>query len=129
MAEFTALTEMGITRFKEISHYTLRQEGAAVDVLKIYYDRAKGSFLPTSRKYKFGRATKTVRTDSGTNGTSEVHEISPFLQRALSELDSLVERRRHTVDDRAALLEDIDHLEQVLQTKLEEIRGRVEKLK
>lgn len=129
MAQFKALSEMGITRFNEISHYTLRQEGVAVDVLKIYYDRAKGSFLPTSRKYKFGRATKTVRTDSASNARSEVHEISPFLQRALSELDSLVERRRHTVDDRAALLEDIDHLEQVMQAKIQEIRSRVEKLK
>ena len=129
MSQNAALTEMGITRFKEISHYTLRQEGATLDVLKIYYDRAKGSFLPTSRKYKFGRATKTVRVDSGTNGTSEVHEISPFLQRALSELDSLVERRRHTGDDKAALLEDINHLEQVMQAKIREIRERVEQLK
>ena len=129
MSQYTALTEMGITRFKEISHYTLRQEGAAIDVLKIYYDRAKGSLLPTSRKYKFGRATKTVRIDSGTNGTGEVNEISPFLQRALSELDSLVERRRHTVDDKAALLEDINHLEQVMQAKIQEIRERVERLK
>ena len=52
------LSEMGITRFHEIASYTLRQEGVDKDVLRVTYKRAKGSLLPYSRKYKFGRSQK-----------------------------------------------------------------------
>ena len=52
MSQHTTLTEMGITSFESISKYTLRQEGD-FDILKIYYKREKGSFLPRSKKFRF----------------------------------------------------------------------------
>jgi len=87
---YPALAEMGIVRFHEISHYKLGQNGSSQDVLIIKYERAKGSFLPNSRKYKFGRSIKTVIADGGTARMAQTYEISPFLLRAVSELDSLL---------------------------------------
>ena len=129
MADYPTLKEMGITRFDEISHYSLRQEGPARDALKIYYQRQKGSLLPISRKYKFGRSTNTVRTGSGDSGVEEVHEISPFLQKALAELDALVEQRESALDDKEQLLAEIDHLERTVLLKFEDIKARVEQMK
>lgn len=118
---YPALSEMGIARFHEISHYSLRPDGANRDVLRVHYKRAKGSFLAQSRKYQFGRSQKMVIADGGTAKMELTYEISPFLLKAVSELDSLVANRSEgdtsitvqTIDnDRTArLLADIDSLE------------------
>ncbi|MFT6301023.1 MAG: hypothetical protein ACJAY2_000200 [Pseudomonadales bacterium] len=85
---------MGIKRFHEISHYSLRQDGAKKDVLRVNYKRAKGSWLPYSRKYQFGRALKTVVADGGTARLESSYEISPFLLKAVVELEKLVEQNK-----------------------------------
>ena len=89
-AAYPALAEMGIIRFHEISHYSLRQDGNDKDVLRVNYKRAKGSLLPYSRKYKFGRSMKAVIADGGTARMEHTYEISPFLLKAVAELDALV---------------------------------------
>ncbi|MFT6876309.1 MAG: hypothetical protein ACI9XK_002775 [Granulosicoccus sp.] len=91
---FPILAEMGIKRFHEISHYSLRQDGAKKDVLRVNYKRAKGSWLPYSRKYQFGRALKTVVADGGTARLESSYEISPFLLKAVVELEKLVEQNK-----------------------------------
>ena len=125
---FPSLAEMGITRFHEISHYTLRQEGASQDILKVYYRRTKGSLLPESRKYKFGRSLKTVVADGGSARLEDTHEISPFLLRAISELDSLVAQKDATVDTKTRLLSELDHLERVMANKVAELRKQIDSL-
>ena len=119
---YPALSEMGITRFHEISSYTLRQEGADKDVLRITYKRAKGSLLPHSRKYKFGRSQKTVLADGGTARMELTYAISPFLLKAVSELDSLVKLNQHEVtnatkvaDIRSDLLAEMDELARLIR--------------
>ena len=129
MADYPTLKEMGITRCEEISHYSLRQEGPQKDALKIYYERAKGSLLPHSRKYKFGRSTNTLRTGSGDSGVQEVHEISPFLLKAIAELDELVSRREEAVDDKQQLLAEIEHLERTVLLKCGDLKARIERMK
>ena len=126
MTDFPALTEMGIKRFDEISQYALYSEGQTTDVLKIYYKRAKGSFLPQSRKYRFGRSIKMV--PGGRDGRTEMHEISPFLQRAIGELDVLSTRRKSKVDEKVRLLADIDNLERVFKITMGEIRAKIDNL-
>ncbi|MFT4726923.1 MAG: hypothetical protein ACI9UN_001418 [Granulosicoccus sp.] len=91
---FPALAEMGIKRFHEISHYSLRQDGSKKDVLRVNYKRAKGSWLPYSRKYQFGRALKTVVADGGTGRLESNYEISPFLLKAVVELEKLVDQNK-----------------------------------
>ena len=44
---YAALSEMGIVRFHEIANYSLRQDGADKDVLRVIYKRAKGFSVAT----------------------------------------------------------------------------------
>ena len=119
---YPALSEMGITRFHEISSYTLRQEAADKDVLRVTYKRAKGSLLPYSRKYKFGRSQKTVLADGGTARMEMTHVISPFLLKAVSELDMLVKLTQYenwntakVADIRTDLLAEMNELAQLIR--------------
>lgn len=123
-----ALADMGITRFHEISHYTWRQDGERNDVLKVFYKRQKGSLLPESRKYRFGRALKTIVADGGSARLEDTYEISPHLLAAIAELDRLVARNalvdadaRDAMagrDRKAALLVEIGHIERTLVERL-----------
>ena len=127
MAQHPTLTEMGITSFESISKYTLRQEGD-FDILKIYYKREKGSFLPRSKKFRFGRATRTVMVDSGRQQWQEVSEISPFLLRALTELNKLAHEEKKVADNKESISEDLLHLERIMAEKLAEIRAKIDQL-
>ncbi|MCB1755333.1 MAG: DUF3461 family protein [Gammaproteobacteria bacterium] len=127
MNKYEALSDMGIQNPQEISKYTLRQEGHG-DVLKIYYKRKKGSFLPNSRKYKFGRSIKTVLTDGGKQEFEDIYEISPFLLKAVAELDSIVKQKHESIDRKQELLDEIDHLEKVFANKLAELRDKVKEI-
>ena len=119
---YPSLAEMGIIHFHEISNYTLRQEGPDKDVLRVIYKRAKGSFLPFSRKYKFGRSQKTVIADGGTARMATSYIISPFLLKAVSELDTLVKLNQYkkkdtakVADIRSDLLEEMNELAQLIR--------------
>ena len=127
MSQHTTLMEMGITSFESISKYTLRQEGD-FDILKIYYKREKGSFLPRSKKFRFGRATRTVMVDSGRQQWQEVSEISPFLLRGLTELNKLAHEEKKVVDSKEAITENLIHLERIMTEKLAEIRAQLDRL-
>ena len=119
---YPALADMGITRFHEISHYSLHQDGNNKDVLRVNYKRAKGSLLPYSRKYKFGRSLKTVIVDGGTARMETTYEISPFLLKAVSELDELVDANQHSeggpakvADIKSDLLAEMNELAQLIR--------------
>lgn len=146
VTHYAALEEMGIIRFHEISNYSLRQDGADKDVLRVIYKRAKGSLLPHSRKYKFGRSMRTVIADGGTARMEHTYEISPFLLKAVSELDRLVAFNQHepvkpdNKDLKADLLAEINELKQLINesirsenmglvnSKLDSVRKHIEAL-
>ena len=125
---YPMLAEMGVRRFHEISHYTLRQDGPKNDVLKVHYKRQKGSLLPVTRKYTFGRSLKTIVADGGTARMEDTYEISPYLLDATAELDRLVDRnrlaseeeRRGSDDAKSRLLADLDAFRTEYATKLPE---------
>lgn len=126
--KYPALAEMGIIRFHEISHYTLGQNSGSEDVLRIKYARAKGSLLPSSRKYKFGRSMKTVIADGGTARMEHTYEISPFLLKAVSELDSLVtlkesgsqssRTKAEKSNAKVALITELDQIDQMVNEQM-----------
>lgn len=121
------LEEMGITRSHEIAGYSLRSKAADQDVLKIRYKRAKGSLLPQSRTYKFGRALKCIVADGGTSRMAHTYEISPFLLKAIAELDTLVHDNKK-VDNKVKsrlgeekvgeLLKEIHELETMVSSRV-----------
>ncbi len=130
MSDYPTLSEMGIAddSIEDIYKYSLRQEGQE-DVLKVYFKRNKGSFLPKSKKFKFGRAAHTVRVDSSHDKYQEISEMSPFLMKAIDELHKLVQHEHEITDLKARLLTDIDHLEKVMANKIRDLRDDIEKLK
>lgn len=149
-SSFSTLADMGVTRPTEISSYKLRSDGKKNDVLKIRYKRKKGSFLPHSRTYKFGRSLKAVVADGGTARIENTYEISPLLLSAVAELDSLVQSDKSVSESKASrtkaskarteLLSELDGLETMLagdtaetnpsavSARFAKIRARIEAL-
>lgn len=115
--DWPTLHRMGVMRPQEISHYTLRQD-ARSDTLRIHYKRAKGSLLPVTRRYQFGRSIKTIVADGGTARFEDTYEISPHLLGAIDELDALVARNRLGTSERAEMPE----IKQELLDELETLR-------
>ncbi len=122
MSKHEALSDMGIKNPNEISKYKLHQDGHR-DILTIFYKRKKGSILPYSRKYSFSRSVKTIVTDGGRHEYKDVYEISPFLLRAISELDSIVKHHIENSDRKQEMLEDIEELERSMSEKLAELKS------
>ncbi len=125
--KYPTLAEMGVSSFDDITKYTMRQEGG-YDILKVYYKREKGSFLPRSKKFRFGRSTRTVMVDSGRQQWQEVSEISPFLLRAITELNKLAEEEKIGGNSKEDLAKEVLHLERVMSEKMAEIRAKLEAL-
>lgn len=125
MEDFPTLTEMGITRPRQITRYTLTQVGHT-DVLRIHYKREKGSILPKSRKYQFDRQSKGVSAGGGRNEPSEIFEISPFLLKAIADLDHVVGDAKSLTEAREVLLRQVDEIERSMHEQLEEIRAEIE---
>ncbi len=121
---YETLKSMGITSFDDIERFTLRYENS-FDVLKVYYRREKGSLLPKSKKFKFGRSTKTVLTDGGQQTYREVKEPSLTVLRAVEELTQLVGKQKELKTTKDDLIKELDHLERVLTDKMAELKEKI----
>lgn len=128
MSDFPTLTEMGICCPDEITHYALSQSAKDKDSLKIFYKRKKGSFLPHRKVFKFGRSAKMVADKNAKAGSIEVFEISPFLQKAVAELDSLVDKHHDDADLTKLLLKRVEQLEKEVTDTTSEIRSLIKAL-
>lgn len=127
MADYPALTEMGIANPLQISRYSL-QTINNVDVLRIVYKRTKGSLLPVSKKFKFGRAQKMVVVDSGRNETAIVHEISPFLSKVTDELSRIVKSKHSRSESKEIIADEINRIEEEMNTRIAYLKSLVEGL-
>lgn len=124
---YETLKSMGITSFEDIERFTLRYENS-FDVLKVYYRREKGSLLPKSKKFKFGRSTKTVLTDGGQQTYREVKEPSLTVLRAVEELTSLVGKQHELKVTKEDLVKELEHLERVVTDKMAELKEKINSL-
>ncbi|WP_428606545.1 DUF3461 family protein [Sedimenticola sp.] len=124
---YETLKELGVTDLDQIERYTLRQEGDE-DILKIYFKRKKGELFAHSMKFRHGRSKKMVQIDSGTHKYKEVSEISPTMQKLANELDRVVQHEENVADFKKRILNDIEHLEKVIQRKLDQLRADIETL-
>ncbi|TYL46813.1 DUF3461 family protein [Marinomonas sp. IMCC 4694] len=121
---YPTLQSMGITSIQDIEKFTLRYESGH-DVLKIYYRREKGSLLPKSKKFKFGRSTKTVLADGGQQTYRQVQEPSLIVLRAMEELEQIVGRQHEVKVTKEDLVNELEHLEKVMTSKISEIRDKI----
>lgn len=127
MSKFPTLTEMGINNPGEIERYSLNTTNN-IDVLRIVYKRQKGSFLPTSKRFEFGRAAKTVVADSGTRKTQIVHEISPFLRKAVKELDDILSAKQSNIERAMLVKQELQQLHQDMASRLIYIESLIDDL-
>ncbi|WP_108124345.1 DUF3461 family protein [Saccharospirillum mangrovi] len=125
---FEHLNAVGVTDTDKIEKYTLRTEGYD-DILKIYYKREKGDLFARSEKFKYPRQQKRVKVDSGTRSYMDTTEISPALRQIVDELDSIARRVHVETDLKKKILDDLHHLEKVVQNKIEEIEADLKRLK
>lgn len=130
---YPTLAQMGITSFDNISRYQLRREGRA-DVLKIYYHRPRGSLLSRSKKFTFARPKSLGPMEfQKTEQWHQLEDTSPVLRQALCELHQLLGVDNPVEDSadntKVQLLADLEHMERVMQSKLDELRRQIEALK
>ena len=123
------LSNLGIQDPSTIDNYTLRQEGDQ-DILKIYFKKPKGGFFAKSVKFKYPRQPKRVLIDSTNNEYQETLEINPSLKSVIKELDLVTQRANsaNALNIKQKILDDLRHLEKVVQNKINEIERDLEKL-
>lgn len=128
MSKYPTLTEMGINNPTEIERYSLSTINH-IDIIRVVYKRKKGSLLPASKRFRFGRATRTVIADSGTRKTEVVHEISPFVQKAVVELDQIITAKGATIEHSKLIKEEVQRLHEEVASRLNYIESLIDDMK
>ncbi|NVK41721.1 MAG: DUF3461 family protein [Oceanospirillaceae bacterium] len=131
MSDYPTLEEMGISSFDEITQYSLRRERDS-DVLKIYYKRPKGSLRSRSKKFTFAHPRKTIPL--AFRGMAEYRDLkdsSPTLLKAVDELNRLTAPALvpSSQDLKSQFLKELDHLEKVMNAKIDELRRQIKAIK
>ena len=125
--EYTILKSLGVKELDNIERYSVRTEGDS-DVLKIYHEKKKGQLFHKSEKFKFARSSRGVRSSSENNAYEAISEVSPMLTKVMAELDDIVEHEQQEQDAKKKILDDLRHLEKVVQHKIQEIEEQLDKL-
>ena len=127
MSNYPHLTEMGIRNPQEIEKFAVYSTDK-LDVLRIIYERKKGSLLPFSKNYKFPRIKKSHLVDSGTRDTAVVFESTEAFRSALHELEALKVDKTRGDDLAALILAEIQFLEEDIALRTEYIKSLVDKI-
>ena len=131
MLEYKTLKEMKIKRPTQIDRYsvqTIEHADEHLDVLRIVYKRKKGSLLPESQRYRFPRIKKTSVEDSGTRKMDIRWEVSPFLQKAISELDEIISTELSRKETIKLILDEMRRLEEDAALRIDYIRSLVNEI-
>jgi hypothetical protein len=131
MAKYKTLDEMKIKNPLEITRYSVQTVEHAdyhTDVLRIVYKRKKGSFLPHSKRFRFPRIKKTAIQDSGTRKMDIRWEVSPFLQKAVSELDQILSSELTKKENLKIVLDEMRRLEEDAKIRIDYIRSLLESI-
>lgn len=126
MKTYPRLTEMGVRSPLQIKRFYVNSI-ARTDILRIVYERPKGSILPQTRTYEFPRIQKSSRVDS-MRDAEYVLETDPTLREAVDELNDVLESKEHSHDVAAAILDEINSLEEEIALRSECLRVLVAKL-
>ena len=116
---------MGINNPGEIVRYSLNTVNN-IDIIRIIHKRQKGSLRPASKRFEFGRATKTIMADSGTQKSEIVHEISPFVLKAVNELDGILASKQSTVEHVKLVKDELKRLHQEMESRLTYIESLID---
>lgn len=125
---YPILASMGVKNPSEIESYTVYESREDLDILRLIYKRPKGSFLPVTRKYKFGRAGKPQMVDSGTRQTVMVYEISRQLVFATEELDKITRAKKSRHETKQFLMSELKRIQQDFQAETDALLILIEDL-
>ena len=128
MNDYPRLKEMGVLNPQQIDKFAVYTVGNT-DILRIVYDRKKGSLLPVSKRFKFDQIKKSVMVDSGTRQTETLFESQPAFRESLSELEHLRAEKEHSQDISALIAEEIRLLEEDVALRSDYIKSLLSKLK
>lgn len=126
MTKFPRLTEMGVLHPQQIAYFSVNSLDY-IDHLRIFYDRPKGSFLPTSRSYKFPRVQKTLSPEA--DSPDVVMESSQEFRQAVAELESILGIKGSKQDLAAAMLNEIRQLEEEISNHAECLKDLIERIR
>jgi hypothetical protein len=127
MPTYKTLGEMRITNPLEIERYSV-QSVNRTDILRVVYKRKKGSLLPESKRFRFPRIKKTAMEDSGTRKIDIRWEVSPFLQKAVSELDQILSTKISRQKRREIIMDELRLLEEDAAHRIDYIRGLLKEI-
>lgn len=128
MTDYPRLAEMGVLHPQHIVYFSINSL-EYTDHLRIFYERPKGSLLPTSRTYKFPRVQKKLEPGSAVTGPDVVMESNPALREAVAELESLLGVRESKEDLAATVLNELRQLEEDVAIRSDCIKNLVEKMR
>jgi hypothetical protein len=128
MKKYPRLSEMGVEHPLQIAKYAVNSIGYT-DVLRIVYERPKGSFRPQSKTFEFPRVQKTVSPGAATESTDVVMETNPGLRAALEELQDLLKIKESNQDIASAIVEELRLLEEDIGMRSEYIKALASKIK
>ncbi len=118
---------MGVRHPLQISGYSVSSIDY-IDVLRITYDRPKGSKLPGARTYRFPRVQKTLPAGSSADDAAVVMESDPALHTALEELRQITKLKEENQDLAEVMREELRLLEEDIALRSEYLRTLVDKI-
>ncbi len=122
MKSYPRLSEMGVLHPLQIAGYSLNSIDY-IDVLRITYDRPKGSKLPGARTYKFPRVQKSLASDG-----AAVMESDPALRTVLEELQHVTKLKGENQDIAQLIREELLLLEEDIALRSEFLKTLVDKI-
>lgn len=127
MIEYEALTKMGIQKPEEIVRFELYSVDQ-MDILRIIYDRKKGSFLPVTKKYRFPQIKKSTLVDSGSGQAQVIFESSAEVRSAVAELDRLMKGRKTSVAGKEALVNELRLMEEEVNARIGHLKNLIDQI-
>ena len=127
MSKNSALAVLGIQNPEQISRFATFMIDHT-DILRITYDRKKGSLLTQSRKYRFPQLKKSTMVDSGSRQTKVLYESSAEFRNAVTELESLMDKRDDADEVRLLIAEEVQYLEEDVAARIDYIKQLVSKV-
>ena len=127
MIEYEALTKMGIQKPEEIVRYELYSVDQK-DILRIIYDRKKGSFFPVTKKYRFPQIKKSTLVDSGSGQAQVIFESSAEVRNAVAELDRLMKGKKTSVAGKEALVNELRLMEEEVNARIGHLKSLIDQI-
>ena len=125
--DYPQLTAMGVQHPLQIDRYQVNSI-SNFDILRIIYERGEGSFLPSTRTYKFPRVQRNLSGGGNDTQSQTVMESHPELRKAEDELEALLATKEHKECVAETVLQELQSLEEEIACRSAYVRELVKKL-